>query len=239
MTKRSQNGYAAGTAASINVKTFAVPGYPNVHLPVRADVAPLLLSMARWFFDNVEKPVIPGCWGYAYRPIRGRTSGLSNHASGTAIDLNAPKHPLGKVGTVPQSMRAKITAAAHARGLRWGGEYTGRKDEMHFEVNVNWATAMKLVAAIQKRPVRNPSSPPANPTRPASRRPVIRRGSSGQAVKDLQNKLKKVYPAYAGRLVVDGIFGPATDAAVREFQRRSYLIVDGIVGANTWKALKL
>jgi peptidoglycan hydrolase-like protein with peptidoglycan-binding domain len=38
------------------------------------------------------------CWGHAYREISGSTT-LSNHASGIAIDINAPRHPLGASGT--------------------------------------------------------------------------------------------------------------------------------------------
>lgn len=68
-------------------------------------------------------------------------------------------------------------------------------------------------------------------------RPVIKRGSKGQAVAELQARLAANYPLYARNLKADGDFGPATDAAVREFQRRAGLKVDGIVGAQTWKRL--
>ena len=61
-------------------------------------------------------------------------------------------------------------------------------------------------------------------------------GSSGAAVRALQGGLNVAFPAYS-KLAVDGIFGPATAAAVREFQRRSKLVADGIVGPATRAAL--
>lgn len=68
---------------------------------------------------------------------------------------------------------------------------------------------------------------------------VLKRGSTGQNVVTLQATLKTRYPSYAGKIVTDGIFGPATEAVVKEFQRRSGLEVDGIVGAKTQAALGL
>ncbi|HIZ97418.1 MAG TPA: peptidoglycan-binding protein [Candidatus Janibacter merdipullorum] len=56
----------------------------------------------------------------------------------------------------------------------------------------------------------------------------VRLGSSGEAVKALQRELK---------ITVDGQFGPATDRAVREFQKAKQLRVDGFVTQNVWKAL--
>jgi len=72
---------------------------------------------------------------------------------------------------------------------------------------------------------------------PAAGRPVVKRGSTGQPVKDVQWRLRTNYPLYAGTLSVDGDFGPATEAAVKEFQRRSGLTADGIVGPATYRAL--
>ena len=66
--------------------------------------------------------------------------------------------------------------------------------------------------------------------------PTIKLGARGAAVKTAQERLNAHGAAL--RLVVDGIFGPKTDAAVRAFQKASKLTVDGIVGPNTWKALK-
>ena len=49
----------------------------------------------------------------------------------------------------------------------------------------------------------------------------------------VQAALKANYPLYAGDLVVDGINGPLTQAAVKEFQSRSGLVADGIAGPLT------
>ncbi|MER7569673.1 peptidoglycan-binding protein [Streptomyces sp. NPDC097941] len=37
---------------------------------------------------------------------------------------------------------------------------------------------------------------------------------------------------------IDGIFGPLTEQAVKEVQKRADLIVDGVIGPHTWKALR-
>jgi putative chitinase len=64
--------------------------------------------------------------------------------------------------------------------------------------------------------------------------PVLRRGSRGDAVGDLQRLLR----AKGLQIAVDDDFGPATELAVTEFQRRAGLAADGIVGRRTWAALR-
>lgn len=59
---------------------------------------------------------------------------------------------------------------------------------------------------------------------------VLKLGSRGNEVKALQEKLN---------LKADGIFGPLTEEAVKDFQRSNGLEVDGIVGANTLSKLNL
>lgn len=65
-------------------------------------------------------------------------------------------------------------------------------------------------------------------------RPVLRRGSTGEAVGLLQTNLQKLkFP-----LAIDQDFGAATELAVMRFQTDKKLTSDGIVGAETWTALE-
>lgn len=58
-------------------------------------------------------------------------------------------------------------------------------------------------------------------------------------VRAAQAKLKSAYKAYAGNLVVDGLPGPKTTAALREFQSRSGLPTSGVIDAATRAALRI
>lgn len=79
---------------------------------------------------------------------------------------------------------------------------------------------------------------PSKPGNTVSPWTTLKRGSRGYQVERLQKKLNLNYPAYS-KLKVDGLFGPATEAVVKEFQRRSGLVPDGVVGPLTKKALGL
>jgi hypothetical protein len=145
----SQNGWAASASKrDIGVQPFSVIG---VEFPggVRAgDVATLFSYLVRRFHYEVE-PLHPGwCWGWAYRDVRGGTN-LSNHASGTAVDINAPAHPLG-TKTFSQSQRATIREIVSTcmGAVRWGGEYSGRVDEMHFEIVVSPTRLFQIMQAM-------------------------------------------------------------------------------------------
>ncbi|MBT8410820.1 MAG: peptidoglycan-binding protein [Octadecabacter sp.] len=155
------------------------------------------------------------------RHVRGSSSSISNHSWGSAIDIT-----LG--GRVDPYNNDKIT-----RGMieiipifnehKWySGAYFGREDCMHLEVSKDllemWAAGGKL------DPILNPSDPTPS---------MLQQGARGEAVKDLQRKLNQL--GYG--LVVDGIFGSGTTAAVKAFQMRAGLTADGIAGAKTQLAL--
>lgn len=77
-------------------------------------------------------------WGGSWVPrfIRGSRSTLSNHAFGTAVDINAAWNPLGAVPTLAGrhgSVR-ELVPIANELGFFWGGHFTTRPDGMHFEL---------------------------------------------------------------------------------------------------------
>ena len=57
--------------------------------------------------------------------------------------------------------------------------------------------------------------------------------SKGDVVRTVQHRLRQ----HGFKIAVDGSFGPATNNAVRSFQRQQHLKVDGWVGRSTWAAL--
>lgn len=99
------------------------------------DVHTVLLHVAQRFDAEVEPVDVASSWGWAYRPVRGYETGLSNHASGTAIDLNATLHPLGERGTFTDAQVAALRAILDevAPVVAWGGDFD-RADEMHLEI---------------------------------------------------------------------------------------------------------
>ena len=90
-----------------------------------------------------------------------------------------------------------------------------------------WDAYMASVAdELAKR-----ATDPAPPIAPDL--PTLRLGSTGEAVRLLQERLR----LHGFLATVDGSFGPATEAAVRRFQKSVALGVDGVVGAISWAAL--
>jgi len=62
---------------------------------------------------------------------------------------------------------------------------------------------------------------------------VLRKGDRGQAVKELQRLINE----NGASITADGVFGYKTDMAVRQFQQRNNLYIDGIVGRKTFAAM--
>lgn len=71
-----------------------------------------------------------GCWGYSCRQISG-SSTPSNHSWGLAVDINAPWNPY--TSPLQTDMPGWMPDLWNHYGFRWGGDYTGDKDAMHYE----------------------------------------------------------------------------------------------------------
>ena len=147
---KSDNGWPASQdPLVIGINSYPVKG-TKIKLRCAEKVAPLLVGFAAEFHEKIE-PIDEGTlddWGYCFRMVRGREDRLSNHSSGTAIDLNASKHSLGLEGTFAKDKAALVIELSAKYGLKWGGLYRNRKDEMHFEVCLTPKQATERINAL-------------------------------------------------------------------------------------------
>ena len=80
----------------------------------------------------VEPAGFAGCWNPRYiRATTGRPAGISRHAWGAALDLNAAANPVGSAGT----QDPRLVAVMGDWGFTWGGDWLV-PDPMHFEYGV-------------------------------------------------------------------------------------------------------
>jgi hypothetical protein len=118
------------------------------------DVAAVLEYVATQYHKRVEPLMNPGCWGFNYRANR-NSNNLSNHASGTAIDVNAPQHPNG-VAT-RRTFRLEQINEIHKilfevdHVVRWGGDYSVTPDSMHFEINASRPEVARVAKKLRDR----------------------------------------------------------------------------------------
>jgi hypothetical protein len=163
---RSQNGYEANNPKLLVV----IRPVPQRAFRVRqGPVAVVFDYLIREYHHRVERIDVGllDDWSYAERPIRGGVQ-LSNHASGTAVDLNAERHPLGtdphrQFSAAQLAQIDRILDELHGT-VRYGGNYSGRLDPMHFEI----VKPERLVAEVadQLRKARRPAPPRPPAVRP-------------------------------------------------------------------------
>jgi hypothetical protein len=147
----SQNGYIANDRSVIT--TYVVTTTGRKMALRQGPAGEMLAHFIRWFDENI-RDIDPGIldeWGYAERLVRGG-SDVSNHASGTAADVDATKWPLGVTATSyltqPEIDKVHAKLRDYRGCIRWGADYTGRKDPMHFEIDRDEATVTRVWADI-------------------------------------------------------------------------------------------
>jgi hypothetical protein len=133
--------------ASTNIVMVEVPQLKGINgapgsckVPFHRLGADQLKAMWQAWEDDGLLPLVLG-WAGSWVPrfVRGSRTHLSNHAFGTAFDINVPWNMLGaqpalvgKKGSV-----RKLVPIANAHGFYWGGHFGyggGRADGMHFEL---------------------------------------------------------------------------------------------------------
>lgn len=113
---------------------------------------------------------------------------------------------------------------------QWGSQSLARQGYSYMDIlRYYYGDDIELVTNV---PIRGLT--PSYPGTP------LRLGSAGPAVLQIQGALNRIgrnYPAIPKIPTLDGLFGPDTEAAVKEFQRIFNLTPDGIVGSATWYQL--
>jgi hypothetical protein len=200
----SQNGLSANDRSVI--ASFTIPGSVRKIALRKGWVSVVLLDWLGFWHNELE-PLDQGQlddWGYAERLIRGSSTIVSNHASGSAGDANSLKHPLGtdpaRNFTPGQLAKMRARLPLYRGVMRAGAFYTGRKDGMHGEID-KLGNGPAVAAQIQTGWLA----------------PGVRSYLTGQAAPPV---------VLDGKLVTDGDLGKLT---IRRWQQVMGTPVDGVI----------
>ncbi|MBC4017977.1 peptidoglycan-binding protein [Siccirubricoccus deserti] len=184
----------------------------------------------RTIFADVKaaEPDIHGRLGTAgmlcARFVRDSTSAISNHSWGTAIDLTIDGVLDARGDRKAQQGLLQIFKHFNNHGFYWGAAFP-TEDAMHFEASEDLIHDWQAKGEL--------GEVPAAGTEPDS---LLEFGDRGAEIAALQEMLSKVLGI---SIKADGTFGPATRAAVVDFQSRTAgLATDGVVGMKTLAALR-
>ena len=115
----------------------------------------------------------------------------------------------------------------HGDVMHWFKKYGKTLDDVRNDV----AKLMGVSASTT-----TPAPDNSKPSTSTSSKPFLKKGATGEAVKELQSSLNKLGHSCG---TVDGSFGNLTLAAVLAFQKKYGLVQDGYVGPVTWEAIEL
>lgn len=207
MTRHSQNGWPVVAKAACDQGPFSGVKFPNGILA--GDVAVIARWQLQRYIATVEPIVAGSCWGWFDKKIEGSTT-ISNHASATAWDINAEQHPMG--AATARTMDAEEIAACRrivtdSKGvLRWGGDYTGRPDAMHWEIVGTPAQAHAFANQIRA------AARPKELIVLTGKVPLVGEGDNDALINHPFKMITRIQ--LLKRIPDDGIWGPQTTKAV-------------------------
>jgi hypothetical protein len=129
---------------SQNIVKVAIPQLPGIRGAPSSGTVRFHRLAARqlqdlfkaWSKARLLNRVVTWDGSFVARFIRGSDTVLSNHAFGSAFDINAALNPLGVEPAFPGKPGCvyDLVRIAHDHGFYWGGHFSKRRDGMHFEV---------------------------------------------------------------------------------------------------------
>ena len=138
---RGPDGMTTQEWKSKNLVTVAIPfllhlSWADVsvsHVTCHTKVVEPLLAALDAVLEADLASYLSQDYGGAYqdRAIRGASDRLSLHAFGAAIDFRVKENPLGN--TAPEPQMIEVAKLFKALGWTWGGDFSGRKDNMHYQ----------------------------------------------------------------------------------------------------------
>lgn len=149
----------SGTWTADHITHVSLPGFAAVaHAPSSSSMAFHRLAAEQlsglwqaWRSQNLQSLILTFDGSYVPRFIRGSRSVLSNHAFGSAFDINYAWNNLGHL-PAPARQHGSVrplVPIANDYGFYWGGHFNSRKDGMHFEV-AKILTTEQLASLAQK-----------------------------------------------------------------------------------------
>ena len=140
----------------------------------------------------------------------------------------------GSTGDKVREMQQKLKSWGYYDGAVDGIFGSGTREAVKYFQRVNGLSADGVVGAATAAALGMTLSSSSSSGSVSSSSGTLRRGSTGDKVREMQQKLKN-WGYYDG--AADGIFGSGTESAVKHFQRVNGLSADGVVGAATAAAL--
>jgi D-alanyl-D-alanine carboxypeptidase/Putative peptidoglycan binding domain len=234
--------------------TYAGLSFPQGVHPLVSEVFTVALNrlVSAWLvMPPASEGLGAGMWGQEDREVTGGGP-RSFHEYGLAIDVCAPQNPYG-VSDPPASPRRlpdNTSSLVEPLGLLWGGSprWGSHRDRMHIE-NHNSPAELRALYAKWDQGAPHPVPGPTVPSQPGRGHFPL---PAGYYYGPLNGPVESIsgFPASdrtyrpglelaQSRLGVaaDGFYGPITAAAVRRFQGKHHLVVDGLIGPKTWASL--